>query len=344
MMTIDDIYSKYNIDKNRLKRDYIVNPLKKILVNGHWKLECPYKEDLEYLYNEIGLDKQLLFKYFDTTKSIFDRWLHQYNIKRLKSISNNKRSETNLKKYGNSCLFVTEDFKIKKRETNLKKYGKENFNNIIKINETKNKKNEIDNTYKPNIIKKIIETKKQKPINLDNYQKTIKQKYGCLWYFQSSDFKSKREKTLINKYGTSNITVLNEIIQKQYQTKKKNNSFGKSKEEEQIYNLLCQKYNDVKRQFKSDKYPFPCDFYILSEDLYIEYQGFWMHGKEPYIDSQEQKDKVKLWESKESIQYKRAIDTWTRRDVLKRETVKNNNLNWLEFFNMNQFMHWFNNS
>lgn len=140
MMTIDDIYSKYNIDKNRLKRDYIVNPLKKILVNGHWKLECPYKEDLEYLYNEIGLDKQLLFKYFDTTKSIFDRWLHQYNIKRLKSISNNKRSETNLKKYGNSCLFVTEDFKIKKRETNLKNMVKKILIILLKLMKQKIRK------------------------------------------------------------------------------------------------------------------------------------------------------------------------------------------------------------
>lgn len=133
-----------------------------------------------------------------------------------------------------------------------------------------------------------------------------------------------------------------EIIEKMQQTRKRNNSFNKSKPEEEIYKLLCQKYNDVKRQYKSEKYPFACDFYIPSEDLYIEYQGFWMHGFEPYIDTKEQKEKVKLWETKITPQYTSAIKTWTIKDLLKRQTANKNNLNWIEFFNMNQFNEWFN--
>ena len=94
----------------------------------------------------------------------------------------------------------------------------------------------------------------------------------------------------------------------------------------------------------SEEYPFPCDFYIPSIDTYIEYQGFWTHGKEPYIGSEEQKNVLNLWKNKNSTQYKRAIKTWTIEDIKKREIAIQNNLNWLEFFNMNQFMHWFNNS
>ena len=77
-------------------------------------------------------------------------------------------------------------------------------------------------------------------------------------------------------------------------------------------------------------------------DLYIEYQGFWTHGKEPYIGSDEQKEIIKLWASKNTDQYKRAIKTWTIKDPLKRETAKKNNLNWIEFFNIKQFMKWYN--
>ena len=116
----------------------------------------------------------------------------------------------------------------------------------------------------------------------------------------------------------------------------------KSKEEDEIYKLLKQKYPDTIHHYKSKLYPFPCDFYVPKLDLYIEYQGFYMHGKEPYIGTEKQKEKVKLWKNKKSIQYKRAIDTWTRRDPLKRETAKKNNLNWLEFFSMKEFTEWYN--
>ena len=40
-------------------------------------------------------------------------------------------------------------------------------------------------------------------------------------------------------------------------------------------------------------------------------------------------------EGKNSEQYKHAIEVWTHRDPLKRETAKNNNLNYLEIFSIN---------
>lgn len=123
-------------------------------------------------------------------------------------------------------------------------------------------------------------------------------------------------------------------------TKRNNKTFNSSKVEEKIYKLLCQKYSDVKRQYKSNLYPFACDFYIPEIDTYIEYQGFWTHGREPYIGNEKQQEKLKFWESKNTPQYIKAIDDWTVRDVLKRETAKQNNLNWFEFFTMDEFMEW----
>ena len=129
--------------------------------------------------------------------------------------------------------------------------------------------------------------------------------------------------------------------EKSQESAKNNGTYGKSNQENIIYNLLSSKYNIVKRQYKSDLYPFACDFYIPELDLYIEYNGYWTHGFEPYVGRQEQIEKVKSWESKNTPQYKKAIIDWTERDVLKRTTAKQNNLNYLEFFNMDEFNMWF---
>ena len=40
--------------------------------------------------------------------------------------------------------------------------------------------------------------------------------------------------------------------------------------------------------------------------------------------------------------YANLINTWTVTDVLKRNTIKHNNINCLEFFTENEFMNWFN--
>lgn len=78
-----------------------------------------------------------------------------------------------------------------------------------------------------------------------------------------------------------------------------------------------------------------------------------MHGKCVYdYNNQQHVDKVWTWlkKSKQPSKNKRikkvydyAIRTWTFTDPLKRQIAKENNLNWIEFFTMEQFMDWFNN-
>ena len=130
--------------------------------------------------------------------------------------------------------------------------------------------------------------------------------------------------------------------QKVIETKRKNNTFNVSEPEKKIKQLLESKFSDIKYQYKSEKYPFMCDFYIPELDLYIEYQGHWSHNKKPFEGTAEDLIKVNKWKSRNTKFYKAAINTWTIRDPLKRETAKKNNLNWLEFFNIQQFMNWFN--
>ena len=118
------------------------------------------------------------------------------------------------------------------------------------------------------------------------------------------------------------------------QTMLRNNSFKQSKTELMLLDYLKSEYPDLIYQYKDkERYPFKCDFYIPSLDLFIEYNGYWTHGLHPF-NPLNKEDNLKLlkWKTKESKQYKTAIKVWTITDPLKRETAIKNNLNFIEFW------------
>ena len=181
----------------------------------------------------------------------------------------------------------------------------------------------------------------------ENAKEAIKNKYGVYNYSQTKMWKD-------------NMIKNKELYTKRvYDGMRKNGFYGKSisKEEREIEKLLKLIYPQTQIQFISEKYPWKCDFFIPEIDTYIEYQGFWKHGPTNFL----YKDKrynchckydktnpihnkvIKYWKSKHTKFYESAIFIWTKMDVLKRETAKKNNLNYLEFFDMNQFMEWYNN-
>ena len=343
----DNIYAyiekNFNITINDyiFKRDYIKYPLQKIKLS--W--EIPYQEDLEYLYITLNLSiEQLrqLFKIYSISK-----FLRNYNIKKDKMKAYLITMQTKLEKYGDPH-YCDRD---KLRKTNLEKYG-------------------VEYSCQSDIVKnKSLDTKLKKYGNpyycdRDKLRKTNLEKYGVEYYTQTDEYKKKSEQTNLKRYGVkcylqtdefknyiSNPDIQNEINQKRYNTKKQNNTFSTSQSEELIYNLLCKKFDNVIRQYRSEKYPFDCDFYIPSIDTYIEYQGTWHHGKEPYIGSEKQQQIIEKWKAKslelnfqgnKKCQYSRAINIWTIEDPSKRQAAKENNLNWFEFFDMTQFLDWFN--
>ena len=111
----------------------------------------------------------------------------------------------------------------------------------------------------------------------------------------------------------------------------------------------------IRDRYKSELYPWKCDFYIPEIDLYIEYQGLWTHGVKSFNYNGIQynchcpydpnnlihQEVIKQWKNKNTNFYNSAIETWTVKDVLKRETAKKNNLNWIEFFTIKDFNDWY---
>ena len=115
-----------------------------------------------------------------------------------------------------------------------------------------------------------------------------------------------------------------------------------------MYLLLIDVFgeHDVIRQYKDPRYPYCCDFYIKSLDLFIELNATWLHGGHWFNDINESDlNKLTRWSNKVqqgSKFYQVAIDVWTVRDVNKRLTALKNNLNYVVFWctDLSDFKAW----
>jgi hypothetical protein len=124
-----------------------------------------------------------------------------------------------------------------------------------------------------------------------------------------------------------------------------------SKSEAYVYNLLTHYFNNIICQYYSNIYPFYCDFYIPEIDTYIEYQGYYTHGGHPYnennINDISELNKLITLNNNHKTPghnlYNTKINVWTINDVNKRNIAKENNLNYIEFWNMEELKEWLNN-
>lgn len=121
---------------------------------------------------------------------------------------------------------------------------------------------------------------------------------------------------------------------------------GTSKPELRMCDLLCEIFgkDDVVWHYKSDLYPYECDYYIKSRNLYIELNAYWMHRFHWYDGNSDDILILQDWMSsfESSSMYKSAVNTWIVRDVEKRDTARKNNLNYIVFWknDLSDFEEW----
>lgn len=256
-----------------------------------------------------------------------------------------KRKQTVLQKYGVDNVMKLESTKQNLRESMLDKYG---VDNARKMQST------IDKARQTNVERYGAISYAKSEEGLQQIQNTMKEKYGAKNFMQSDarfavlpEMKEKARQTQIEKYGASHYAKsddfkahLSERKKKEYATKLARGTFNTSRPEIKLRELLVDAFgeNDVEEQYKSNKYPFYCDFYIHSLDLYIELNVHFTHGHRWYEPLNV--DCINLlseWESRSKCiekaeYYKNAIETWTIRDVQKRNIARINNLNYLVFW------------
>lgn len=122
---------------------------------------------------------------------------------------------------------------------------------------------------------------------------------------------------------------------KEYETKKKNKSFNSSKPEQELIANLIEEYGDedVIHPYRDSRYPFNCDAYIKSQDLFIEFNGTVEHNGRPYDSTNPEhvaeaihiEDRAR--EKGPNSRYWNILKWWTEIDPKKLETFRKNKLN-----------------
>lgn len=317
------------ITVKKVLKDIYSDVDKKQEINNKIRETCLLKYGDEHYSNRIKAKETCLQRYGVTSplkSEIFkqkskETCLQKYGVEYTGQIPEKieKTHKACLEKYGVDSVFKVQKFRNQSLDTCIKKYAsdEDDINSIVNIGQLKYVKDKIKNTYL--------------------------EKYGVENHMQTQYYKN-----LI-----SSILSSNEIQEKIYNTKLLNNSFNISYQEDVCFDLLKEKYSDCIRQYKSELYPFNCDFYIPSLDLYIEYNGSHYHHYHPF-DINDDNDINELNRLKEKAensnahkngkksQYDNIIYTWTILDVKKRNIAQQNNLNYIEFWNINEVKEWIN--
>ncbi len=191
---------------------------------------------------------------------------------------------------------------------------------------------------------RIRETSLEK-YGVDNYTKTAEyskkskqtclEKYGVPYSLQSDAVRAKTVETILDKYGVKNVMHAEDVKNKMLNSKAANGTFNTSEPEEILHQRLVDIYgkDDVVRQYKSEEYPFACDFYIKSRHLYVELNASWTHGGHWYNQMDESDvETVAAWQSKHTKYYDNAVKVWTKNDVKKRQVGIRNGLNYIVFW------------
>lgn len=106
---------------------------------------------------------------------------------------------------------------------------------------------------------------------------------------QSKIVQDKTKQTCLDRFGLECPLLQSEIQEKAWSpeaykkgfaTKKRNKSFHKSKGEDELFKLLCEKFgvDNVERQIVMNE-RWPIDCYVKTTNTYIQYDGEYWHGR-----------------------------------------------------------------
>lgn len=273
------------------------------------------------------------FELGDVQEQIRQHWRDTYGVDNPSQVLEiqKKRIGTMLERFGVENPFANEDVKEKIRRTNLEKYGVEYVSQSDEIREK---------VKQTNLEKYGVEYTLQADIIREHIRQTNLGRYGVECVLQSDEVREQIRQTNLERYGTVLPMQCPKIKQKVSDAKRANGTFNTSSPEQWLLETLVSVFgeHDVFAQYNVDsRYPFHCDFYIKSRDMFIELNAFWTHGNgwfdsESIVDNITLSDWMKGCETKASEFYKNAVQNWTISDVSKRNYARINHLNYVVFW------------
>ena len=300
------IYEKYNIDKNKLKRDYLKNPL--IRSRSKYKNESIHQDDFQYLFIELNLSANDLHNIFGWSKDTIYDWSYKFNIKKSKENIIKHTKQTNLEKYGVEYVSQLNMVKNKSKQTKIKKYGNENYINIDKIKQTNLEKYGVEYYTQSNEYK---EKEKERKTNLSVEElQQQKLKFRLLsmenkdnaYILSNKDLfiKTLKDNKLFNtsllcSYFGINQSNMNKLIREYDIRYLLNNSFTSQENElikylEQHFTLSVNNRNVLDGK--------EIDIFIPDLNIGIEFNGNWWHNEKVCTNKLYHQEKSKLAEEK----------------------------------------------
>lgn len=159
------------------------------------KLEIS-EEKLRELYLEKYYSQSMCAEYFNTSVSSIRRKLAEYNIKQSKEMISKKKS-----------LAQTLDVNLTKEEL-IDMYINKNMSSK-EMCEALN----VSRSYLMRLLRSY-DIRKPKSLEIENRSKTMLERYGVKYSFQSEELKEKSRKTLREKYGVDYISQARNIKEK----------------------------------------------------------------------------------------------------------------------------------
>lgn len=368
-------------------KDQIKNRVETLEKNKKPLIACS-RSCMSYLqlkFNNPMLNEEIKRKVFESGKNNIDEF-GRNSYQR----GNIKGKKTKFERHGNenwnnseqakiTCLTtvngqglnIYQQIGLKSKESNLNNIDKDGLNGydrmVIHCKESK-ERNHGDPNYNNMLQNKQTKLERHNNPNWNNREKCNNTKYNNIDEDGLNGFEraAKHTKEAFQRTrGVDNISQTQEwkdkihskreeINEKIYNTKKKNGTLNSSESEDMIHQFLLYKFKfeDIIHHYKdNNRYPFECDFYIKSLDLFIEINFYWTHGEEPFNKNNDKHiEKLNNWEKcsqdinfkqKKKDGYKNAIYIWTIDDPNKLKTFKKNNLNYKIFYNLDEFLIWF---
>lgn len=266
---------------------------------------------------------------------------HNPNIQKLSHSdeANAKRKQTMLNKYG--VLFYTDtgDFRNKSL-----KYIKENKESIKQHRkQTMVAKYGVDSNFKRSEVIEKNKIASHTPEANNKRKQTNFQKYrvGCI--FELPEIQEKAKTNSHTPEAIAKIHINRDYRQIAIATAKTKKKNGNKSTLELVFENYCKQLNLMYiEEYSDERYPFPCDYYLPTLDCFIEINGSWVH-QDHIFNKNIDEELYKTWKqkSKNSKYYFSALKTWTEKDPAKLNIAKENNLNYIILWNLNDIHEWF---
>ena len=317
-------YVELNKSINDIRNEYKISfqKLKDIFTNHNVKVKHTYEVDENEFYQYYIVEnhsREETIEHFKISGTFFRNYIVKKGFKKNKCA--NKQTKTSATKEEIYHYYIMENHTAEDSANHFG-IGLYTFMNLL---------------TKYNI-------KKTNEARLNNMYQTNMEKYGAKTKFGTSEFKEWRKEnidtimenmqnTFMEKYGVKSFVESKEAMDVW--------KMGTSKTEQEMFESLKNVFPNTINHYKSELYPFNCDFYIPEIDTYIEYQGFYTHGTEPFDKNNEKHiaEVEKLLDNKTEHNIDKLY-IWCKHDPEKREIARKNNLNWIEFFTQDEFNKW----